>query len=44
MAKKKDIEKKQKAVQTSTPVETKTETTAVETTAVETEEIGRAHV
>ena len=37
MAKKKDIEKKQKAVQTSTPVETKSETTAVETEVVETE-------
>lgn len=35
MAKKKDIEKKQKAVQTPTPVETKSETTEAET--VETE-------
>ena len=35
MAKKKDIEKKQKAVQTSTPVETKTETTEEKTETVE---------
>lgn len=37
MAKKKDIEKKQKAVQTSTPVETKTETSDKKTEVVESE-------